>query len=140
MSWKVFDGNGALKIALDLGSTNIVVVNLGTLDITGLTTADISAAINPIIPQNTLYAFVKLTSTNGTENINLIESLPILIPVRFFIGSALVVTFVSGTSVPNNPRVSAGLNTEVGNVANEWIEFAKINGVVLETSRGIYSI
>ncbi len=106
----------------------------GNIDITGLTTLNNTVTV----PSNAIKAHIKLTSSNANENIDTVTNLPSNVPIRFFADSGVTVNFISGTGT-NNPRLDGGINCQVHGDYNEWLELTKINGVVCQTNKGIYT-
>lgn len=119
------------------GPTLIPSLDLGSFSITGVDSIDIDDDLNPI-PSNTIAAFVQLNSSNATETIKTLVDMPAGIPIRFHAAASLIITFEHAVGT-NKPRCLGGINNSINGDYNEWIEFTKIDGKVLQTNIGKYS-
>ncbi len=96
-----------------------------SFDITGLTTLDITAALNYV-------GIVNLTSTNPTESIDTIINFPNNQPFRIYPAPGLTVTFVHGGG-PSQPHCAGSANVVVNGTKLNYIEFTYLNGRICQT-------
>jgi hypothetical protein len=101
-----------------------------SMAIDGLTTLDITAALNYI-------GIANLTSANATESINLFSNFPDDQEVEFKPEAGLTVTFVHNTGA-NQPRCEGGVNVVLNGTNGDWVRFKKKNGVIYQINIGTY--
>lgn len=103
-----------------------------SIDITGVSTLDITAAYN--------YAgIINLTSSNALGNsITLFANFPQNIPVRFTIQSGITATFVNGTSI-GQPICAGGTSAILNGTKGDTIEFTmNDSGYIYQTGGETY--
>lgn len=116
----------------------------GSINISGASAIDITDATS--IPSNALTGVITLTSSNATESIDQLANMVEGVPVRFFAEAGLKVTFesnnldVGSVGDPLQPRCLGGVNITINGDYHEWIEFTKIDGDIVQTNSGIYTL